>query len=76
MAIDIGVEVEVVLENNLEKDSLQGTFQGWKKEGNRDYLVIRMPEYNNLTYISERLIKAIHVYPRQAAKVVKEGPVG
>lgn len=75
MEKDFGKEVEVVLDNSnpaIEKDSLQGVFQKWEQLGLYNYIVIRMAEFKNLTYISERVIRAIHIYPRGGK--VEDGP--
>ena len=66
MGVTPGHEIEVILDNSnptVEKDSIQGIFVGWEQLQYMKYLVIRMAEFGNLTYIQERAIKVIHIYP-------------
>ena len=49
--------IEVILQNDKEYDSLKGIYNGWNET---NYIAIRR-EDGNLTYISEKVIKVIHI---------------
>lgn len=71
MGIKEGSNIEVVLDNNIERDSLGGTYVGWEEFHGTMYLKVRM-EGSDISYISQRVIRAIHVY----TKVHSQGPKG
>ncbi len=61
MGIEEGTQVEVVLENSIEKDLLTGTFDGWTQYDGLSYLVL-VREDGYRSYICQDIIKVIHTY--------------
>lgn len=61
--VEKGTQLEMVLDrdNPSECDAIFGAYEGWDGL----FLMIRRDD-GNLTYIAERIIRAIHTYPKGA----------
>lgn len=65
-------EVEVVLENNVERDAIRGVFRGWEQVNGVYYMVMEMSGVC-LSYIKQSAIRAMHFY---GMSTPAEGPRG
>ena len=62
MDLKVGVtNIELVLDNTIERDSLIGIYEGHRKFCGSNYITIRSDGPAKLSHIRESIIRAIHI---------------